>query len=235
MGQFREAMTDADQAWAQQQKVVFVATAPMGGDGHVNASPKGYDTLRILSARRIALLDGRGSGCETIAHLRENGRITVMLCAFEGPPRIMRLFGRGVVHEPGSPGFDALFEPHFAAGWRDPDRFKLVRSIIDVELDRVGVSCGFGVPLMEYRDDRPTLVNYAKSKSDAELAQKRVRDNTLSIDGIPSFLDGTDPGAAQRRRRRRRRLAAAAETALPWLGGVALGAALALVVARVTK
>ncbi|KAJ1735547.1 hypothetical protein LPJ61_000494 [Coemansia biformis] len=224
MGQFREALTDADREWIQRQKVIFLATAPRGGGGHVNASPKGYDTLRVLGDRRIVMLDGRGSGCETIAHLRENGRITIMLCAFEGPPRIMRLFGRGTVHEPGSPGFDELFKAHFAADWRDADRFKLVRSIIDVQVELVGQSCGFGVPLLEYKEDRPTLVNYAKSKSTAELAQKRTRDNTLSIDGIPSLLDGTDPGAALLRRR----AAAAADAMLPWIGGAALGIALAL-------
>ncbi|KAJ2775952.1 hypothetical protein IWQ57_000109 [Coemansia nantahalensis] len=106
-----------------------------------------------------------------------------------------------------------------------------VDHVLDACLEPVGASCGFGVPLMEYKDDRPTLVSYAQTKSDAELAQKRVRDNTLSIDGIPSFLDGTDPGAA----RRRRCLAAAAETALPWIGGAALGAALALGAARLAR
>ncbi|KAJ2167688.1 hypothetical protein GGH16_003853, partial [Coemansia sp. RSA 560] len=124
MGSFRDALTESDQEWIRKQKVYFVATSPQGSDGHVNTSPKGYDSLRILNSKRIVLLDGRGSGCETISHLRENGRITIMMCAFEGGPRIMRLFGRGVVYEPGQPEFDELFEEHFASEWRDPDRFK---------------------------------------------------------------------------------------------------------------
>ncbi|KAJ1815226.1 hypothetical protein LPJ75_002445, partial [Coemansia sp. RSA 2598] len=95
MGTFRQALSDSDKEWIRKQKVYFVSTAPLSKSGHVNASPKGYDTLRILDSNRIVFLDGRGSGCETISHLRENGRITVMLCAFEGPPRIMRLFGTG--------------------------------------------------------------------------------------------------------------------------------------------
>ncbi|KAJ2476558.1 hypothetical protein EV174_004892 [Coemansia sp. RSA 2320] len=228
MGNFREALTDSDREWIAKQKVYFVATAPLEKDGHVNLSPKGYAGLRILSSTRLILLDGRGSGCETIAHLRENKRITVMLCAFESSPRIMRLFGFGTVYEPGSSEFDSLFEEHYAAEWKDPDRFKFVRSIIDIDLQLVGQSCGFAVPFMDYKSDRSTLVDYMKPKSADSLAFSRSRDNTFSLDGIPSFLNGTDSISVARKRS----LLAMANHLLPWIGGAALGAAAALAVAR---
>ncbi|KAJ2355847.1 hypothetical protein IWW50_001988 [Coemansia erecta] len=228
MGSFRDALSESDQEWIAKQKVFFLATAPQGSNGHVNTSPKGYDSLRVLDSNRIVLLDGRGSGCETISHLRENGRITIMMCAFEGPPRIMRLFGRGVVHEPGTPEFDALFEQHFAAEWRDPDRFKFVRSIIDVQLELVAQSCGFAVPLMDYKDERITLVNYQRNKSDEARARSRVENNSVSIDGIPSYLEGTDAGLALTKRR----VSSVVNALLPWAGGAALGAALAVAAAR---
>ncbi|KAJ2289159.1 hypothetical protein IWW55_006352 [Coemansia sp. RSA 2706] len=228
MGSFRSALTDSDRAWIAKQKVYFVATAPQGKGGHVNSSPKGYDSLRVLDSNRIVLLDGRGSGCETIAHLRENGRITLMLCAFEGAPRIMRLFGRGAVYEPGSAQFDSLFAEHFADGWRDPGRFKFVRSIIDVQVELIGQSCGFAVPFMDFRAERETLVSHHKGKSDEARMRSRAENNTASIDGIPSFLDGTDSGAALAKRR----AASIVNTALPWAGGAALGAVLAMAAVR---
>ncbi|KAJ2333096.1 hypothetical protein GGI00_002491 [Coemansia sp. RSA 2681] len=224
MGAFREALTDSDREWIGKQKVYFVSTAPLDKGGHVNLSPKGYDSMCILSGTRLLLLDGRGSGCETISHLRENKRITVMLCAFEGNPRIMRLFGTGAVYEPGSPEFDALFEEHYSAEWKDPGRFNFVRSIIDVKLHLVGQSCGFAVPFMDFKAERSTLVDYMKNKSADSLAASCIRDNTLSLDGIPSFLNGTDPSAAARKRS----LAGLADHVLPWVGGAALGAAIAL-------
>src|SRR5437868_2250776 len=125
--------------WWREQPVFFVATAPAGDEGHVNLSPKGYDTLRVLGARRVAYLDLTGSGVETIAHVRENGRITLMACAFAGNPRISRIYGRGTVHGVGTAGCDAL-APEFPAL---PGR----RSIIDVEVERVTTSCGYAVPL----------------------------------------------------------------------------------------
>ncbi|KAJ1761579.1 hypothetical protein IW139_001571 [Coemansia sp. RSA 353] len=230
MGSFRDALTESDQEWIRKQKVYFVATSPQGSDGHVNTSPKGYDSLRILNSKRIVLLDGRGSGCETISHLRENGRITIMMCAFEGGPRIMRLFGRGVVYEPGQPEFDELFEEHFASEWRDPDRFKFVRSIIDVQLELVGQSCGFAVPFMDYKDERITLVNHHRGKTEEARARSRSKDNTVSIDGIPSFLEGTDSGLVQAKRR----ASSAMHAMVPWVGGAALGAALAVATIRST-
>src|SRR5438128_12684460 len=123
--------------WWGEQSVFFVATAPAGDGGHVNLSPKGYDTLRVLAPDRVAYLDLTGSGVETIAHLRENGRITLMACAFNGNPRISRIYGRGTVHVADSPEFDAL-----APAFPDlPGR----RSIIDIAVDRVTTAAGRAV------------------------------------------------------------------------------------------
>jgi hypothetical protein len=160
------------------QRVFFVATAPAGADGHVNVSPKGFDTLRIVDERTVAYLDLTGSGVETIAHLRENGRITIMLCAFEGPPRIVRLQGRGRVVEPGGPEWDT---------WRS--RFEAsrgVRSVIVVALDRISDSCGYGVPLMTYDGERPQMPAWVDHKGEEGIAAYQAEHN-LSVDGLPGL------------------------------------------------
>ena len=139
--------------WIGRQRMFFVGTAPAGG-GHVNVSPKGpIESLRILGPTRVAYLDVIGSGAETIAHLRENGRICVMLCAFDGPPRIVRLHGRGTVLLPADDEYAALYD-----GFDVPDSFAVdpgARSVITVEVDRVADSCGYGVPRYAY-EVRPT-------------------------------------------------------------------------------
>ncbi|KAI8326042.1 hypothetical protein GQ54DRAFT_131738 [Martensiomyces pterosporus] len=228
MGTFRKALTDSDKEWIRKQKVFFVASAPLDKSGHVNNSPKGYDCLRVLSSNRVIILDGRGSGCETIAHLRENKRVTLMFCAFEGPPRIMRLFGTGVVHEPGTAEFDSLFEEHYGEAWREQGKFNFVRSIIDINVHLVGQSCGYAVPYMEYKSDRNTLTDHCKSKSQEILASKAVSDNSCSLDGIPSYLKGTTHAGAWKRNRALRVL----NDMAPWVGGAAVGAALATAVVR---
>ena len=162
--------------WWREQPVFFVATAPSGDAGHVNLSPKGLDTFRVLAGDRVAYLDLTGSGVETIAHLRDNGRITLMACAFEGNPRISRIYGRGAVHPAGSPEFDVL-APQF------PD-LPGRRSIIDVAIDRVTTSCGFAVPLMELVDDRERLIEWAKTKGDDGIVEYWGQKNALSIDGL---------------------------------------------------
>src|ERR687885_1856097 len=127
MARTYDEIDDHMREWISHQPVFFVGTAPLAGDGHVNVSPKGpIGTLRVLGPRRIAYLDGVGSGAETIAHLRENGRIVVMLCAFSGPPRILRLHGRGTVHLPGEPAYEALLE---ACGFGEPSVPQARRSI----------------------------------------------------------------------------------------------------------
>jgi hypothetical protein len=175
---FSSLRPDLAQWWCEQP-VFFVATAPSGSSGHVNLSPKGLDTFRVLAEDRVAYLDLTGSGVETIAHLRDNGRITLMACAYSGNPRISRIYGRGMVHVVGSPEFEAL-APEF------PD-LPGRRSIIDVAVTRVTTSCGFAVPLMDLVDDRDRLLDWAKSKGDDGIHDYWEKKNAVSIDGLPGI------------------------------------------------
>ncbi|HUI47127.1 MAG TPA: pyridoxamine 5'-phosphate oxidase family protein [Acidimicrobiia bacterium] len=165
--------------WWCEQPVFFVATAPSGPGGHVNLSPKGYDTLRVLGPDRVAYLDLTGSGVETIAHLRDNGRITLMACAFSGNPRISRIYGRGAVHLLGTPEFDAL-APEFP---ELPGR----RAIIEIAVDGVSTSCGYAVPLMDLVDDRDRLLEWARGKGDDGITAYWGSKNATSIDGLPGI------------------------------------------------
>ncbi len=176
MGRTDDRLSDELVAWIGRQHLFFVATAPAGPDGHVNLSPKGYDSFRILDPGRVAYLDLTGSGVETIAHVRENGRLTLMFCAFEGPPRIVRLQGRGTVHVPGGPGFDELVA-----------RFPTVpgiRSVISCELERVSTSCGYSVPFMAYAGERETLLEWAERKGPEGIEAYHRKMNAESIDGL---------------------------------------------------
>ncbi len=164
--------------WIADQHVFFVATAPSGEDGHVNLSPKGLEGLRVLGPTSIAYLDLTGSGAETIAHLQENGRICVVLCAFTGKPQILRLQGTGTVHRPGSERFDEL-----RPGFGDHPG---IRSIITVELDRIATSCGYGVPLMAYEGERRALTAWAEKKGDDGIEAYWRKKNAQSIDGLPA-------------------------------------------------
>ena len=183
MAKVIDSLDDALIDWIAEQRVFFVATAPSGPGGHVNLSPKGYDAFRVIDPVTVAYLDLTGSGVETIAHLRDNGRITIMFCAFEGPPRILRLFGAGEVLLPGTEAYDEL-APRFGskAG---------TRAIIRARLDRLQTSCGYSVPFMDFREERPTLAQWAARKDDAELDAYRAEKNAMSIDGLPS-LGGLD-------------------------------------------
>lgn len=167
----------------ERQKLFFIATAPSGRDGHVNCSPRGLDSLRVLGPRSVAWLDFTGSGVETIAHLRDNGRIVIMLCEFEAAPRIVRMHGRGSVHSPGSPRFSELL-PRFREG---PG----MRAIVEVELTRIADSCGYGVPRMRYEGDRDTLARWAENRGEEGLVRYRREKNATSLDGLP----GLDPVA----------------------------------------
>ncbi|WP_433721091.1 pyridoxamine 5'-phosphate oxidase family protein [Actinoplanes sp. CA-051413] len=165
------------------QPMFFVATAPTGADGHVNVSPKGMaGTFAVLGELRVAYIDFHGSGAETTAHLRENGRITLMFCAFDGKPNIVRLYGTGRVVTATDPGYAELLTS-FAA---PPDLHGL-RSIIDIDVHRVSDSCGYAVPLMTYEGDRDLLTRWSSRRSDEELAEYRRRKNKASIDGLPAF------------------------------------------------
>lgn len=188
MGKVFEGIDAHLERWITAQTVFFVGTAPLDPDGHVNVSPKGpIDSLRVLEPLRVAYLDVVGSGAETIAHLRENGRIVIMLCAFAGPPRIVRLHGRGSVVTAGDPGFDELLE---SCGFEMDGLPELRRSIVVVELDRISDSCGYGVPLMAYEGRREHQDLWAAKKlrvggPDALLDYQREK-NAVSIDGLPA-------------------------------------------------
>ena len=166
-------------AWIRRQHLFFVATAPLSGDGHVNCSPKGLDSFAILDAHTVAYLDFTGSGAETIAHLRENGRITIMFCALEGAPKIVRLHGTGRALEPHMPEFSKLRSCF-------PDS-PPVRSIIHIDVTRVTDSCGFGVPLFEYVGERDAIAKWAAAKGEAGLAAYQAENNRQSIDGLPAL------------------------------------------------
>jgi len=171
----QEISTDLAE-WIRAQPMFFVATAPSGDGGHVNVSPKGLAGLAILGPHRVAYLDLTGSGVETIAHVNENRRITIMLCAFDGPPRIVRLHGTGTVHAVGSAEFDAL-APEFAA-------LPGARAIIEIDVARVSSSCGFGVPRMEVVGERDELLKWAARKGDDGIADYQRERNATSIDGL---------------------------------------------------
>ena len=179
MGQVFTTISPDLQAFINAQHMFFVATAPLAGDGLVNISPKGLDTFRILDDRTVAYLDLTGSGVETIAHLRENGRIVIMFCAFEGSPNIVRLYGRGEVVQDSHPDFASLL-PLFPAR---PG----IRSVIRIHVARVSTSCGFGVPLMDYRAERTTLDDSSRKRGEPGLAEYRRKKNTRSIDGLPGL------------------------------------------------
>jgi len=169
------------------QPVFFVATAPSGDSGHVNVSPKGYrDTFAVLGPTTVAYLDLTGSGAETIAHLRQNGRITIMFCSFGRTPKILRLQGSGRVVLPGDPGWQPLSR-HFPAGAGYGDRPEACRAIIVAELDRIADSCGYSVPIMELREERDLLTQWAGRKRPEDLGTYRDERNAVSIDGLPAL------------------------------------------------
>jgi Pyridoxamine 5'-phosphate oxidase len=180
MGRTYDALPDEMAAFLARQPVFFVATAPSGSGGHVNLSPKGLGSLRVLSPTRLAYLDLTGSGNETSAHLLQNGRITLMACAFEGDPLILRVYGRGSVALPGSAEWDALrglFPPQLGE-----------RQLVLVDVARVQTSCGHGVPLMDLRGPRSLLVRWAEKKGTEGLVAYRKEKNVASVDGLPTHL-----------------------------------------------
>jgi hypothetical protein len=178
-----------------RQPVFFVATAPCltpdGEGGHVNLSPKGYkDTFAVLGPRSVAYVDLTGSGAETIAHLRQNGRITIMFCSFERRAKILRIYGSGRVVLPGGPDWPELAR-RFSAGVREGADRRDRRAIIVVEVDRIADSCGYAVPLMELTSERDLLARNAERQTLEELAAYRAENNAASIDGLPALTNGT--------------------------------------------
>ena len=183
MGKRYDAIDGRLREWIEAQHIFFVATAPLSAEGHVNLSPRGLrDTFRVVDGRTVAWLDLTGSGAETIAHLRENGRIVVMLCGFEGPPKIVRLHGRGRVVTPAD---DEWREASSLFGGSRPG----VRAVIVVDVTRISDSCGYAVPTLRFEAERDLLDQSNARKGEAKLADYRAEKNASSIDGLP----GLDP------------------------------------------
>ena len=179
MGKIYSTIDDSVRKFIQAQPVFFVGSAPLDSDGHVNVSPKGLDTLRVLDPMKIAYLDLTGSGIETVSHLKENGRIVLMFCSFQGPPKILRLHGRGTVIEPEQTEF-----PDLAAHFPDHEG---MRAIILVEVSRISNSCGYGVPLLHYEGERAQLSAWAHKLGPEGLKTHREEKNQQSIDRIPGI------------------------------------------------
>jgi hypothetical protein len=176
MGKLYEQLDDDLIQFIQRQHVFFVGTAPTSLDGLLNLSPKGLDTFRILGPKTVAYLDLVGSGIETVAHLRQNGRLTLMFCAFEGKPLIVRLYGQGRAVEPGDEGWDDLVTnfPRSAG----------TRSVVVMDVERIADSCGWGVPLYEYKGERDQLIDYAETKGRDGLERYKAQKNRKSVDGL---------------------------------------------------
>jgi hypothetical protein len=174
-----DEITPALAEWIGQQGMFFVATAPLAQDGLINCSPKGMDTLRILGPCEVAYLDLTGSGIETVAHLRENGRIVFMFCAFEGAPKVVRLHGHGEVIPLDAPDYEPLQRLF-------PD-YPGARAVIRARVVRVSESCGFAVPRYEYAGERDTLVRVAESKGPDEVRRFQREKNARSLDGLPGL------------------------------------------------
>ena len=172
-------------SFIEAQPLFFVGTAPLAGDGLVNVSPKGTrGTFKVLDAHTFAYLDLTGSGVETVAHLRENGRICVMFCAFDGGPNIVRLHGTGRIVFREDPGFeDAIAAFGEAGAARRPQ----ARAVILVDVARVSDSCGYAVPKMVFAEERDVLDSWSRTRGPDKLVEYRAAKNATSLDGLPAL------------------------------------------------
>jgi hypothetical protein len=181
-----ECIQPAHAAFISEQKIFFAASAAAAG--RVNISPRGTDALRILDPNTVAYLDETGSGNETAAHLRASGRLTIMVCGFENVPMILRLYGRGRSLPRGTPEYEALLATSY-----DNHEPPGARQIIRLDIDLVQTSCGYGVPLFDYKQERPTLRRWAENKGEAGLADYRRENNVRSIDGLETGVAADEP------------------------------------------
>jgi len=184
MGKEYTAIDQRIEKWMQRQKMFFVATAPLASEGLINCSPKGLDSLRVLAPNEIAYVDTGGSGIETVAHLKENSRIVLMMCAFDGPPKIFRFYGGGTAIEP----HDDRFKPMLARLPQTP----AARNIIHIDVTRIIDSCGYGVPLYDFKKHRDSLENYFEAQSEDEILAYRRRKNSESLDGLPGLHESVE-------------------------------------------
>lgn len=180
MAKLYDEIDDKLAAFIAKQKMFFVATAPLSADGHVNVSPKGYDAFRILSPKRVAYADLGGSGIETVAHVRENNRITIIFCAFEGPALILRLYGKAQVMQFDEPGFDAELAQF--------PGFERARNIVYIDVDRIADSCGWGVPFYDFKGERDQLKRAVNHYTRDEWTERRFKANAESIDGLKGLV-----------------------------------------------
>jgi hypothetical protein len=179
VGKIFDGIDDTLAAWIAMQPMWFVATAPLAADGRVNVSPRGHDSFSVLGPHRVAWVDYTGSGVETIAHLRENGRICIMFCSFDHRPRIVRLHGTGQVHLCGEAAYDEVVARH-------PDH-PSTRAVVVVDVERVSDSCGYGVPVMDMVGERDLLRLSAQRRGPEALADYRAKHNAASLDGLPGL------------------------------------------------
>ncbi|WP_183581078.1 pyridoxamine 5'-phosphate oxidase family protein [Mucilaginibacter sp. X5P1] len=180
MAKFFDSIQDIHEAFIGKQKMFFTASAPLSADGHVNLSPKGIDSFRVLSPNRVAYMDIIGSGNETSAHLMQNGRITIMFCAFDGAPNILRLYGNGYTVLPDDDEWQQL-APHF--------KLQLAtRQLIVADIHKVQTSCGFSVPYYEYKGERDHAQKWAEHKGADGLESYKYEKNRLSMDGLHTAL-----------------------------------------------
>ncbi|MBS1779271.1 MAG: pyridoxamine 5'-phosphate oxidase family protein [Bacteroidetes bacterium] len=180
MAKFSDSIQNTHREFIEAQKMFFVATAPLAVDGHVNLSPKGSDSFRVLSPTKVAYMDLIGSGNETSAHILENSRITFMFCSYDGPPNILRLYGSGSVILPQSSEWAAL-----------ADHFTIIpgtRQIIVADIHKVQTSCGYSVPLYTYEGERDHAHKWAAKKGPEGLETYQKEKNQQSIDGLPTHL-----------------------------------------------
>ena len=178
MGKEHSQITGEHKEFIENQKLFFVCTAPLNVEGHINLSPKGFDCFRVLSPTRVGYLDIVGSGNETSAHLLENGRITFMFCAFDGPPKILRLYGKGKTILPSDDEWNEL-----------SSQFTILpatRQIIVADIFKVKSSCGFGIPLYEFTGERDHAFKWAENKGEDGLQEYKKEKNMISMDGLPA-------------------------------------------------
>ena len=178
MGKEMEEITAEHKSFIGDQHLFFVTTAPLNKEGHINLSPKGFDCFRVLSPTRVGYLDIVGSGNETSAHLLENGRITFMFCAFDGPPKILRLYGRGRTVLPGDTEWEELSKQFTI--------LPATRQIIVADIFKVKSSCGFGIPLYDFKEERDHAIKWAEKKGEDGLEEYKKEKNMVSIDGLPA-------------------------------------------------
>lgn len=180
MGKFHDSILDHHRKFIELQHLFFVSTSPLDANGHINLSPKGLDSFRVLSSTKVAYMDIIGSGNETSAHILENGRITFMFCAFGGPPNILRLYGKGYTVLPGDAEWPEL-SSHFTL-------LPSTRQLIAADIFKVQTSCGFGVPYYQYTGERDHAHQWAEKQGTEGLELYKKEKNLVSLDGLPTAL-----------------------------------------------